>query len=98
MDAATTETERAGLSGPRARDRRRHRHLCRVCAGAAAHGYSMCTSCRDVAIALGRPPVPVTPAALVTASSPLYRALRQYKSGTPAVASRQSGRLASLLD
>jgi len=58
----------------------------------------MCTSCRDVAIALGRPPVPVTPAALVTASSPLYRALRQYKSGTPAVASRQSGRLASLLD
>ncbi len=58
----------------------------------------MCTSCRDVALALGRPPVPVTPIALVTASSPLYRALRQYKSGEPGVASRQAARLAALVD
>jgi phosphoribosylpyrophosphate synthetase len=58
----------------------------------------MCTSCRDVAVALGRPLLPVTPIALVTRSSPLYRALRQYKSGEPDVASRQNARLVSLLD
>ncbi len=58
----------------------------------------MCTSCRDVAVALRRPPVPVNPVALVARSSPLYRALRQYKSGESAVAARQSARLARLLD
>ncbi len=58
----------------------------------------MCTSCRDVAVALGRPLLPVTPVALVTGSSPLYRALRQYKSGQPDVALRQGARLGSLLD
>ncbi len=58
----------------------------------------MCTSCRDVAVALGRPLVPVTPVALVTGSSPLYRALRQYKSGQPDVALRQGACLGALLD
>jgi len=58
----------------------------------------MCASCRDVAVCLGRPPVAVTPAALVTAGSPLYRALRQYKSGEPEVAARQLARLTALLD
>lgn len=58
----------------------------------------MCTSCRDVALALRRPPVPVTPVALVTEVSPLYRALRQYKSGEHAVAARQRARLTTLLD
>jgi phosphoribosylpyrophosphate synthetase len=70
---------------------------CRVCAGPTGVGYSMCTSCRDVAVALGRPPVPVTAVALVSESSPLYRALRQYKSGEHEVAARQRGRLAALL-
>jgi Phosphoribosyl transferase domain len=58
----------------------------------------MCTSCRDVAVALGRPLLPVTAVALVTGTSPLYRALRQYKSGEPDVAARQAARLSSLLD
>ncbi len=58
----------------------------------------MCRSCRDVALALGRPPVPVTPVALVTARTPLYRALRQYKSGEPTIAARQQARLASLIE
>ncbi len=79
-----------------ARDARRG--VCRICAAGAAPGYSMCTSCRDVAVALGRPPLPVTPIALVNGSSPLYRALRQYKSGERDVASRQAARLGSLLD
>ena len=58
----------------------------------------MCTSCRDVAVALGRPLLPVTPVACVGGSSALYRALRQYKSGEPDVAVRQAARLARLLD
>jgi hypothetical protein len=76
----------------------RRRVLCRICAADTAYGYSMCTSCRDVAVALERPPLPVTPIALVTGSSPLYRALRQYKSGEPDVAARQAAHLGSLLD
>jgi phosphoribosylpyrophosphate synthetase len=70
---------------------------CRVCTGPTGLGYSMCTSCRDVAVALGRPPIPVTPVALVAESSPLYRALRQYKSGEHEVAARQRARLAAFL-
>lgn len=70
---------------------------CRICRGPVARDYSLCTSCRDVAVALGRPLVPVTPIAIVTASSGLYRALRQYKSATHAVARRQGARLAALL-
>jgi hypothetical protein len=58
----------------------------------------MCASCRAVAVSLGRPLIPVTPVALVARPSPLYRALRQYKSGEPDVAARQAARLVSLLD
>lgn len=75
-----------------------HLGSCRICAGATWCGFAMCTSCRDVAVALGRPPVPVTPVALVSGSSPLYRALRQYKSGEHRVAARQRARLSALLD
>ena len=71
---------------------------CRICAARTEQGYSLCTSCRDVALALRRPPAPVTPVALVTSTSPLYRALRQYKSGEPGVAARQGERLGSLLE
>jgi hypothetical protein len=60
--------------------------------------WSMCASCRAVAVALGCAPVPVTPIAVVTAGDPIYRALRQYKSGEPEVARRQSSRLAHLVD
>ena len=77
---------------------RRDDGVCRICAAAASPGFAICTSCRDVALALGRPLVPVTPVAFVTGSSPLYRALRQYKSGEPEVAARQQARLAALLD
>lgn len=59
--------------------------------------YSLCTSCRDVAVSLGRPLVPVTSIAVVTASSSLYRALREYKCATHVVARRQTARLAALL-
>lgn len=71
---------------------------CRICGAATSRSYSMCTSCRDVAVALGRPPTPVACVALVCRASPLYRALRQYKSGEPGVAERQRARLARLLD
>lgn len=51
-----------------------------------------------MAVALRRPPVPVTAIDAVTTDSDLYRALRQYKSGEPHVARLQSARLAALLD
>lgn len=57
----------------------------------------MCTSCRDVAVALRRPPVPVSAIAFVDPRSALYRALRQYKSGEPGVAGLQSQWLSGLL-
>lgn len=57
----------------------------------------MCTSCRDVAVALQRPPVPVSAVALVDPRSASYRALRQYKSGEPGVAALQSQWLSGLL-
>jgi phosphoribosylpyrophosphate synthetase len=38
------------------------------------------------------------PVALVHGRTPLYRALRQYKSGEPAVAGRQRARLGAMLD
>jgi hypothetical protein len=46
---------------------------------------------------LGRPPVEVTPICLVTASSPAYRALREYKSAPHEVARRQASRLADFV-
>ena len=55
-------------------------------------------SCRSVAVALGRPLVPVTAVCAVGPSSGLYRALRQYKSGEPEVARRQQRRLSAILD
>ena len=70
---------------------------CRICAGRAASGYSICISCRTVAMALGRPPVEVTPICLVTASSPAYRALREYKSAPHEVARHQASRLAEFV-
>lgn len=70
---------------------------CGICRAPASAGYSMCTSCRDVAIALQRPLVPVSAIALVGTTSALYRALRQYKSGEPGVAARQSQWLSGVL-
>jgi hypothetical protein len=58
----------------------------------------MCKSCHEVSMILGRPPVPVTPVAVVSRPSPLYRALRQYKSGERTVAARQQARLGALLE
>lgn len=60
-------------------------------------GYSMCGSCSAVALALGRAPIPVTPFAVVGPGCALYRTLRQYKSGEPAVARWQAAQLASAL-
>jgi hypothetical protein len=71
--------------------------VCRICGDPTAYGYSMCSSCRAVAVALGRPPVPVTAICTVTPGSDLYRALRQYKSGEPHVARHQALRLSALL-
>jgi hypothetical protein len=71
--------------------------VCRICRAPTRCGYATCSSCRRVALALGRPLLPVTAVALVTGASPLYRALRQYKSGEPAVARRQRVRLGALL-
>lgn len=70
---------------------------CRICTGATWRRYSLCTSCRDVAISLGRPLVPVTAITTVTASSSLYRALRQYKSATHHAAQRQAAALTATL-
>lgn len=70
---------------------------CRACLSRTSPGYSLCTSCRDVAVALGRPPVRVTPIFFVTPSSALYRTLRQYKSGEVSVARRQAARLGRVL-
>jgi hypothetical protein len=72
--------------------------MCKICAGPTRSGYSMCRSCHDIAMRLGRPPIPITPVAVVGGASPLYRALRQYKSGEPLVAARQAARLAALLE
>lgn len=97
MSAVTTSRREA--TADRQREGRHARTgPCRICAARAAPGVSVCTSCRDVAVALGRPLLEVTPIALVTSASPLYRALRQYKSGEPQVAMRQAARLTSLLD
>lgn len=73
------------------------RSVCRICAGPASWRYSLCTSCRDVALSLGRPLVPVRAIVTVTASSALYRALRQYKSATHVAARRQAALLTVLL-
>ena len=51
-----------------------------------------------VGLALGAPLVPITPICVVSAASPMYRALRQYKSGEPCVARRQTLRLARVID
>ncbi len=71
---------------------------CRICGDATAFGYGLCLSCRAVALALGRPLVPVTAIRVVSPESGLYRALRQYKSGEPSVAHRQEQRLTAILD
>ncbi len=71
--------------------------VCRICAGPASWRYSVCTSCRDVAVSLGRPLLPVRAITTVTSSSTIYRALRQYKSATHVAARRQTAFLASLL-
>ncbi len=98
VSAPATGTRR-GPTADRPRDGHHGRGgACRICAARAAPGFSTCTSCRAVAVSLGRPLVPVTPVAVVARPSPLYRALRQYKSGEPEVAARQSARLVSLLD
>jgi len=70
---------------------------CRICTRPSSRRYSLCTSCRDVAVSLGRPLVPVHAIETVRASSSLYRALRQYKSATHVVARRQSVLLSALL-
>jgi hypothetical protein len=72
--------------------------MCRICSDATSPGYTMCLSCRAVALGLGRPLVPVTFIRAVGPNSGLYRALRQYKSGEPGVAQRQERRLAAILD
>lgn len=71
---------------------------CRICSDATSPGYSLCLSCRAVALGLGRPLVPVIFIRAVGPNSGLYRALRQYKSGERGVAQRQERRLAAILD